>query len=54
VGDLPVQWSINGIVVAMAPLSVAVANDSLWLVGLLVSPWWRCTGARSPPSSATT
>ena len=36
--DLPVQWSINGIVVAMAPLVVAVANDSLWLVGLLVFP----------------
>ena len=36
--DLPLQWSVNGVVVAMAPLVVAVANDSLWLVGLLVVP----------------
>jgi diguanylate cyclase (GGDEF)-like protein len=36
--DLPVQWSTNGIVVAMAPLVVAVANDSLWLIALLVLP----------------
>ena len=36
--DLPMQWSVNGVVVAMAPLVVAVANDSLWLVALLVVP----------------
>ena len=36
--DLPVQWHVNGVVIAMAPLVVAVANDSLWLVGLLVIP----------------
>ena len=36
--DLPLQWSVNGVVVAMAPLVVAAANDSLWLVGLLVVP----------------
>ena len=36
--DLPLQWSVNGVVVAMAPLVVAVAEDSLWLVGLLVVP----------------
>ncbi len=27
--DLPLQWSVNGVVIAMAPLVVAVANDSL-------------------------
>jgi diguanylate cyclase (GGDEF)-like protein len=36
--DVPLQWSVNGVLVAMAPLVVAVANDSLWLVGLLVFP----------------
>lgn len=36
--DLPLQWSVNGVVVAMAPLVVAVANDSLWLVALLGFP----------------
>ena len=36
--DLPLHGSVNGVVVAMAPLVVAVANDSLWLVGLLVVP----------------
>ena len=36
--DLPLQWSVNGVVIAMAPLVVAVANDSLWLVGLLIVP----------------
>ena len=36
--DLPLQWSVNGVVVAMAPLVVAVAKESLWLVGLLVVP----------------
>jgi diguanylate cyclase (GGDEF)-like protein len=36
--DLPLQWSVNGVVVAMAPLVIAVADDSLWLVGLLVVP----------------
>ena len=36
--DLPLHLSVNGVVVAMAPLVVAVANDSLWLVGLLVVP----------------
>ena len=36
--DLPLQWSVNGVVIAMAPLVVAVANDSLWLVGLLIIP----------------
>ena len=37
-GDLPLHASVNGVVVAMAPLVVAVSNDSLWLVGLLVVP----------------
>lgn len=36
--DLPFQLSVNGVVVAMAPLVVAVANDALWLVALLVVP----------------
>ena len=36
--DLPLQWHVNGVVIAMAPLVVAVANDSLWLVALLVVP----------------
>jgi diguanylate cyclase (GGDEF)-like protein len=36
--DLPLQWHANGVVIAMAPLVVAVANDSLWLVALLVAP----------------
>ena len=36
--DLPLQWSVNGLVIAMAPLVTAVADDSLWLVGLLVVP----------------
>ena len=36
--DLPLQWSVNGVVVAMAPLVVAVAKESLWLVGLLIVP----------------
>ncbi len=36
--DLPLHGSVNGVVVAMAPLVVAVADDSLWLVGLLVVP----------------
>ena len=34
----PFQPSVNGAVVAMAPLVVAVANDSLWLVALLLVP----------------
>lgn len=36
--ELPFQASVNGMVVAMAPLVVAAANDSLWLVALLVVP----------------
>ena len=36
--DLPFQLSVNGVVIAMAPLVVAVANDALWLVALLVVP----------------
>ena len=37
-GDLPLQWSVNGVVIAMAPLVASVADDSVWLVGLLVVP----------------
>ena len=36
--DLPLHGSVNGVVIAMAPLVLVVANDSLWLVGLLVVP----------------
>ncbi len=36
--ELPFQLSVNGVVVAMAPLVIAVAEDSLWLVGLLIVP----------------
>ena len=36
--DLPLQWSVNGVVVAMAPLVAAVTDQGLWLVGLLVVP----------------
>ncbi len=38
INDLPLQASVNGVVVAMAPLVVALMNDSLWLVALLVVP----------------
>jgi diguanylate cyclase (GGDEF)-like protein len=36
--DLPFQASVNGVVVLMGPLVVAAADDSLWLVGLLLVP----------------
>ncbi|MCA1710167.1 MAG: EAL domain-containing protein [Actinobacteria bacterium] len=36
--ELPFQLSVNGVVVAMAPLVIAVAEDSLWLVALLIVP----------------
>lgn len=36
--DLPFQLSVNGVVIAMAPLVVAVADDSPLLLALLVVP----------------